>query len=342
MAQLRLFRSVNRGRKERSSCRRGDRAIGRVEGRMRSWRTGGRPELAALLSGCDSATSLKTAVPRVPCSNRLHPALMELLDSWAAWLPGKPPYILDADREYFESARSSSAILTWDGWEAAHADDSFGAPGDNRLHLGLLPFPFSGDVRQATVYLLLLNPGVGPTDYYGEYEVQGFREARLGNLRQQFSADYWPFVGLDPRFAWHGGFEYWHGKLRRVIAELAGGWQVSFAAARQRLAHTLAIVELFPYHSEAFADASHWLRDLPSVDMARRFVREVLLPKVRAGDAIAIVTRQARAWDLPSIPGVVTYTAQQARAAHLTPDSPGGTAIIKHLLPRRSVLTQAP
>ena len=260
---------------------------------------------------------------------------LELLDSWAGWQPHEPPHIFEADREYFTSARSARAVLIWDSWEAAYANQSFGAPGDNRVHLGLLPMPFSGDLRRATVYVLLLNPGVSPTDYYGEYMVPQFREARLANLRQQFAADQSPFVGLDPQFAWHGGFDYWHGKFRGVIAALAQGWQVNFAEARRRLGEALAVVELFPYHSEAFTDVDHWLRDLPSVDLVRRFVRDVLLPRVLAGEAIAIVTRQARAWDLPTVPGVVIYSAQQARAAHLTPDSPGGAVILEHLLSTR-------
>jgi hypothetical protein len=199
--------------------------------------------------------------------------------------------------------------------------------------MGLLPMPFSGDMRRSRVYILLLNPGVGPTDYYGEYAVPAFREARLANLRQQFDEDRWTFVGLDPEFAWHGGYDYWHGKLRGVIAELAAGWRVSFADARRRFADLLAVIELFPYHSEAFADADHWLRDLPSVSLARKFVNDFVLPRVVAGEAIAIVTRQARAWNVPCIPGVITYSAQQARAAHLTPRSPGGAAILQHLLP---------
>jgi hypothetical protein len=107
---------------------------------------------------------------------------------------------------------------------------------------------------------------------------------------------------------------------------------VSFAEARQRLARRLAIVELFPYHSETFRDADHWLRDLPSVALARGFVRETVAPRVLSGQAIAIVTRQAQLWELPHIEGVVVYSSQQARAAHLTLASPGGKAIIAHLL----------
>ena len=47
-----------------------------------------------------------------------------------------------------------------------------------------------------------------------------------------------------------------------------------------------------------------------------------------------IVTRQVNAWSLPRHRGVKRYTGQQARAAHLSPDIPGGRAIITHLVAR--------
>jgi hypothetical protein len=258
---------------------------------------------------------------------------MELLESWAAWArqSQQPPFVLGADRECLMSARRT----LWDSWESAYTDDAFEAPEDRTLHLGLLPFPFSGDLRRATVYVLSLNPDVVPTDYYGEWDVREFREARLANLRQEFDAGQCPFVGLDPRFAWHGGFDYWHRRLRAVIAELATGWRVNFAEARRRLAHTLAIIESFPYHSENRDAAERWLGKLPSFDLARRFVHEEVLPRVRDGDAILIVLRQVPAWELPEeeeVPGLVPYPRGQRRGASLTPDSQGGKAILKHLL----------
>lgn len=78
--------------------------------------------------------------------------------------------------------------------------------------------------------------------------------------------------------------------------------------------------------------------------------RAVVFPKVRLADVFfvarpnenmsyisriaqrhldfLIVTRQARSWGLPPEDGVIVYTGTQARAAHLTPDSPGGKAIL--------------
>jgi hypothetical protein len=191
--------------------------------------------------------------------------------------------------------------------------------------------PFFGDVRHASIYVLLLNPGLGPSDYYGEYEVPEYRAALLANLRQQHRNGVLPFLFLDPRFAWHGGFSWWHGKLAKVIQRLASAWNMSFAEARSRLGSAIASIELLPYHSASFRDADTWLRKLQSVSLARAFVAEHVLPRVQRGEAIVIVTRQVRAWNLREQPGVVTYSATKARAAHLTPDSPGGRAILQHL-----------
>jgi hypothetical protein len=179
--------------------------------------------------------------------------------------------------------------------------------------------------------VLLLNPGLGPHDYYGEYEVPSYREALLANLRQDFRLGATPFLFLDPRFAWHGGFGWWHGKFAAVIARLATLWRIPFAEARSRLASRLGAVELLPYHSAGFRDAGGWIDRLHSVSLAKAYVADVVLPRVRRGEAIAIVTRKAKAWNLPVEPGVITYSASQARGAHLTPESLGGRAILEHL-----------
>lgn len=255
---------------------------------------------------------------------------MSLLREWAAWNATEPPYVFDADRTALLSARSEQRCVTIADWQAAYMADDFGKPGDRRVHLGLLPQPFCGDIMRASVYVLLLNPGVGNTDYYGEYQVPNYRENLLATLKQQFVAGSTPFTFLDPQFAWHGGYRWWHGKLADVIARLATTWSVSFAKARARVGRELASIELFPYHSAGFQDGG-WLRSLPSVELAKEFVREVVLQRVRAGEAVAIVLRKAKAWDLPNISGVVMYTAQQARGAHLSPDSAGGRAILDRL-----------
>jgi hypothetical protein len=259
---------------------------------------------------------------------------MDLLHQWGEWRAESPPYILDADRALLTSQRSTRATVVRRSWPEAFNANDFCAPGDIRLHLGLLPQPFFGDLRRASIFLLLLNPGLGPDDYFGEHEIPSFRAALLGNLKQEFSDAPFPFLFLDPQYSWHGGFTWWHSKLTRVIERLAQELGISFAAARRRLGATLASIELFPYHSASFHDAGGWLRNLPSVELARAFVNNVVIPRVKSKKAIVIVTRKAQAWNLPHYEGVVVYTAGEARAAHLTPDSPGGRAILNHLLSR--------
>ncbi len=76
---------------------------------------------------------------------------------------------------------------------------------------------------------------------------------------------------------------------------------------------------------------SGWPRQLRSVELARQFVSRVVVPRVRRGKAIAIVARKANLWGLPDLPGIVRYTAGEARGAHLTPNSRGGRLILERL-----------
>jgi hypothetical protein len=254
---------------------------------------------------------------------------LPLLADWKHWDPTKRPYVLDADRDVLLAPGFSSRIADTASWQEAYSADDFARPGDRRLHLGLIPQPFCGDLVSASVYVLLLNPGLSPTDYYGE-ELPQYRNALLATLRQDFSETEHPFLFLDPRFAWHGGFRWWHGKLAGVIEALASAGGETFAAARARLAGSLASIELVPYHSASFR-GGQWTQRLASARLAREFVSSYVLLKVQRDEAIVIVTRQVEAWKLKAEPGVVLYSAQQARGAYLTPKSPGGDAIIKRL-----------
>ena len=257
---------------------------------------------------------------------------MDLLSAWAAWKSDAPPFLLEEDRDFITRLSTEKRLVH--GWRDGIAGPDFGNPDDRRFHFGLLPMPFVGNLRRASVYILLLNPGQGPHDYFGEYEVPDYRDALIANLRQERDS----FLFLDPQFSWHGGFDYWHRKLAGLITELAK--QTSYASARSRLAHELACIELIPYHSPSFHDPGNWRRQLPSALLARRFVHEHVVPKARSGEAVVVVARQAQVWDLPEHDRIVRYRGAESRAAHLTPNSRGGRAILKHLTPRSYASTR--
>ena len=265
---------------------------------------------------------------------RFGPAVLqptELFTQWALWEPSRVPFVLDADRDRLQSPQASKSTATFASWPEVIAAPDFGRPGDTKLHLGLLPQPFIGDLRRASIYVLSLNPGLEPSDYYGEYAVPEYRNALLANLKQQFHETAPSFIFLDPRYSWHGGFRWWHGKLAQVIKTFADERGVSFASARATLAAELASIELLPYHSSKFRDADGLLSKLKSVTLAKIFVRDFVVPRVKRGEAIVVVLRKVPLWELPQIPGVILYEGKQAQGAHLDPDSAGGSAILAKL-----------
>jgi hypothetical protein len=271
---------------------------------------------------------VRTAAAGSEAPGEAGPSGMQLMTEWHNWLPTCAPFLLEGDAPAVNALSNTCCHLNW---SEAIVDDGFGRPGDIRFHVGLLPQPFLGDLRRASVYILSLNPGLDPTDYFGESRVPEYRNALLANLKQQFDSNRLPFVFLDPQYSWHGGFRWWHRKLAQVIGVIADGCGISFAAARARLGSQLASLELVPYHSSTFGASSEWVKSLRSVALAKSFVRDFIVPRVQSGEAILIAMRGIRHWDLPDIPGVFQYEARHARGAHLTPDTDGGKAILTRL-----------
>ncbi|WP_437877275.1 hypothetical protein [Sorangium sp. So ce513] len=239
--------------------------------------------------------------------------------------------ILDGDEPVLEPWRGR-ALYTFDStWDGYTSQATFGDGSDVRLHLSLVPVPFVGDVQRASVVILLLNPGLKPQDYYGELHVPSFQLRILGNLRQQFDRVECPFLCLDAVFSWHSGFAWWNAKLRGIIAVVAKRLQVTYAQARTAVARSIAAIDLVPYHSESYGLPLRVEQRLRSVQLAREYVQSVLLPRAATGEVLVIAARKAQAWGIRSSSGVVVYSADMARAAHLTPSSSGGKRILEQL-----------
>jgi len=247
-----------------------------------------------------------------------------LLDAWRKFKPDNPPFTLPGD----EALLAEPALWTIDQWREYVADPERGNPTDaGKLCLGLLPMPFVGNLDTASIFLLMLNPGARPHDFFGESEVPEYRAELLATLRQDEGID----GLLDPRFAWHGRYGYWEGKLSKLFARIAGSDQ-TYGTARHTLQSKMAALELVPYHSTRYALPGRMLKKLKSVELVRSFVSDVVIPRARAGDALVIIGRAADRWGkFPKSKNIVAYSGTAARSAHLTPDSPGGKAILRFL-----------
>ena len=114
-----------------------------------------------------------------------------------------------------------------------------------------------------------------------------------------------------------------------MIKRISEAKALPYSKARRRLSADIASIELVPYHSSSFRDYGKWQRELKSVQLARDFVKKFVVKRVQSGRAIAIITRKANVWDLDSRSGVIVYSSGEARAAHMTPSSKGGRAILE-------------
>lgn len=248
-----------------------------------------------------------------------------LLSAWREFELDRRPYVLSGDEIILAEP---DLFCRFAGWDGLIADPEFGTPGNSRLHVDLLPIPFVGNLRSASVFLLMLNPGFGPHDYFGEYRVPEHRAALADNLHQSHANS---FLFLDPRFSWHGGYDYWHTKLRSIIAGFAERVNIPYGRARRFLQAHLAAIELSPYHSVNFKLPGGVLNSLRSVQLARAFVHEELLPRAKSGDCLLVVTRAVENWRLPAYDNVVAYAATEARGAHLSERTRGGAAILQFI-----------
>ncbi len=210
--------------------------------------------------------------------------LERLLDAWRErpFAPGRRN-VLAGDETGVERT-GEVAIESWDAY-CDEPDHDEGA-----LHTRLLPMPWVGNLRTATVFLLQLNAGIGPHDYFGEHRVDEYRAMLERNLLQ---TDGHAFPFLDPRFGWHGGGNYWRPRLRKIVEALDGGWR--------RLAPQLAILELVPYHSTVFKVGDRALDTMRSVQLMRAFVRDELLPRSRRGECVVIALRGHGRWGIEEL-----------------------------------------
>lgn len=215
--------------------------------------------------------------------------------------------------------------MTLTSWEK-YLQDGLPNGQDFALHLGLIPLPWLGDLERASVFILLLNPGLDPSDYFGEYKVPGLREALVENLRSSPDRQY-PLLWLDPKHSWHSGARYFRGKLNWLVEEFVQQGAKSYLEALQFVASQVCCLQLVPYHSVSFGLTDNVVSRLKSSALARRFVREHLA--ARPG-ILTIVTRRSKDWGLEDGGRVVVYTGAEARSAHLGRNSRGGKAILDH------------
>lgn len=259
----------------------------------------------------------------------------DLIESWRRCQFEEPPYLFPGDEAVFESSQYRNTLTVHRSFQDYVSSPDFESENDTSLHVGLQPVPYIGDLNRASVFILTLNPSLAPSDYYAEQNSEAWREASANNLYQKDLNPKYPFLGLNPQFAWHPGFEYWHKKLRSLaeaVVEQHGG---SYQAALSQLSKRVAVIERLSYHSNSFGTYSLLTR-LPSAKIAFRFVHDTLVPQAKNKEVIIIVVRSVKEWGFQEEryeeANIILYPPHMARSASLHwKNSEGGAAIARLL-----------
>lgn len=256
-----------------------------------------------------------------------------LITAWREHRPQQGRHLLSGDEALLKFREGKCIAPLVQSWREAYSARDFAEPNDGKkFQLHLVPIPFIGNIERASVILLLLNPGYDPHDTFAEFEIPDFTKRALRNLQQDLSDEEHPFHFLDPAFAWHAGFRWWHGKLSETIKELGQRrHENSFRDARRFLSQHLAAIELVPYHSKKYPLTRQVENELLSTTLARNFVAQRLLERAERGEATIIVLKGAPGWGLRESRNVIVYRGAEAVAALLNPPSKGGAAILRHL-----------
>lgn len=252
--------------------------------------------------------------------------LSSLINTWRKCNLTTPPYLFPGDNiEQFQGMYSN--FSSFDEY-IAHPD--FDKPDDTRLHLGLYPLPYIGDLSNASIYILMLNPGFSPNGYHVEHQYPDYRALLQRNLFQEAAGDKYPFFCLNPKLSWTGGYEYWAKKLSSIIQETKKRMKLSQQEVLSFLSKKLAVLELLPYFSRKFG-GENLINKLPSAQLMKQYVTDELVPKARNGKALIVVTRGNKHWDIREDANIIVYNAWEALGAYLTIKSRGGEAIVQHL-----------
>lgn len=257
-----------------------------------------------------------------------HPAYLELIESWRGTSLKRPPYVHKDDRILFSPDAKGNVCIYKDVDEYIRSED-FGAEKERKLHLGLLPVPYSGNLSQANVFILMLNPGLSnPNLAYYIQQHDGLQNSLAGIYQDGFNKKY-PLGGLNPSLMWRSN--YWRSKLDDIVRLAMEKRQMDYRRALTFVAQRVAVLQLYPYRSANFGLPRRTRRELRSSQLIVNFVRACLLPEAESGKVLIVVTRKAKSWHLHPKKNVIVYDGPESRSAHLSLKSRGGKAIAKHL-----------
>lgn len=155
-----------------------------------------------------------------------------------------------------------------------------------KIHTEIMPAPFMGDVRNAPIVILMLNPGYDPKEeergFYSEYK--HFWQNEIQHIP---SITDLPLFCLDEQYCKFS--PYWNDKLKPIIS----------VAGKDKVAKHICKIQFFPYHSKKYKNIpkkilknGNFDKYLPSQEYNFQLVRKAI-----SRNAIIIIPRAVKIWE---------------------------------------------
>jgi hypothetical protein len=177
------------------------------------------------------------------------------------------------------------------------------------FHCSLRPVPYLGNLKKADMFILLLNPVVGYSDYGTDARAE-FRDALVQNIHQNFEGDGGRCLALDPQFWWSSWFSWYEKMLRTTISKYAEDAKKTYLDALDDLSRRLAIIELVPYYSLNSDKVNvRLVEELKSAQAAKEAAQE-LVHRAAYGEALVVVRWGRRLWEIEPGENVVCNDAR--------------------------------
>lgn len=235
----------------------------------------------------------------------------ELINFWRNLDLNNRPFIHPGDQDALMDINQLN--VSFDEF-VGNPDYLFGE--NEQIQTGLLPSPYTGNLKKASLFILMIKPGFHANDYYSEYNCTEFRNALMNNLKQEnFDEDY-PFLYLNPLFSHTSEGDYWLRKFKQVIGHLKNNIDgVSYEEILKLISKNVCALELFPYHSKNFRLSQKRMNNCASVGLVKN-----LIPELIRADKYIFCLRQPENWGVNENQNqnqVFVLPANQRRSASL-------------------------
>jgi hypothetical protein len=140
------------------------------------------------------------------------------------------------------------------------------------FHQDLLPGPYCGDIKNAKVYLVGLNPGFSPDDYTLEMENTSYFKLLEDNIKQKINK--YAFVPLNPDYKDGPASRWWRQPkmFGNIITKLQS--KTPSENIDELLGKKICALELFPYHSLRMSTSGKLFK-IESVKRMTSFIKKL-------------------------------------------------------------------